>query len=270
MPSKADVRCALIGTFDQARVGDVLAESSVTVVDVASQRSSVEAIRKSDFAVVLLGAGNDGALVDAGIAIALKKSLLIIAKSSRVIPDRLIGQPRLIVEGLRREDFLLQLRTFAAAFPLRSPSKKLTKDIRVDFTYPGVLANYDSRLELRVAELLSFAGATVVGKKREKSMSRIPDLAAYFSALGQDFSTVLVEVKGSHGSVRSGSEYLREALHERNLHLGILVIDGELLEDSPSSGIVVLSLKGLEDLVAKDLLIDVLLRERNRVVHGGF
>src|SRR5690349_11721124 len=116
MTSQAALRCVVVGHHDWIDLREALAESGVSVMDVALGSDPVATIRSATFVVAFLDGGIPSTLVDVGIAVALKKPLLLVAESSTDIPDRLLGYPWLLTNGLGQKDLALQIRSFASAF----------------------------------------------------------------------------------------------------------------------------------------------------------
>lgn len=288
MTSQTVLRCAVAGAHEGIDLGEVLADSGVAVLDVAFGANPVATMRRANFVVAFLEADAPSTLVDVGIAVALKKPLLLVAESSLDIPDRLLGYPWLLTEGLAYEDLALQIVGFASAFlpkptiprdtstaRLRKRGDQLVPEIPRRSTKPAprptsqqlAREQFHSDTEFQVAQTLSRAGAAVVAQMREISALTIPDLAASFPNLGPSFSTVLVEIGGRKTRLSSKKAALRVAMEERDLQLAMLVTFEELEDAEPDPGILVMSLHRLDELVETNQLLPTLRLARNRVVH---
>ncbi|MFK5582451.1 hypothetical protein [Serinicoccus sp. LYQ131] len=288
MTSRPVLRCAVVGPHGWLGLSEALADSVATVVDLALSSDPVATIRRSTFVIAFLDGGTSSTLVDVGVALALKKPLLLVAEASSDIPDRLLGYPWLLTEGLAYEDLVLQIKGFASAF-LPKPTTARDRAVKVLRTGPHHFLRetppgrsestskpisrqpsreqFHSDTEFRVAQILSRAGATVVAQMREPSALSIPDLAASFPGLGPSFSTVLIEIAARQARLASKKSALRSAMEERGLQLGVLVTLEEPEDAEPEFGILTISLQQLEDLVETNKLLPTLRILRNRVVH---
>jgi len=288
MSPDAVLQCAVAGPHDDLDISQAFADAAVAVSDVALESDPVATIRRANFVVAFLSEGASSTLVDVGIAIALRKPVLLVAESSRNIPDRLLGYPRLVTNGLSYEDLALQLRSFAMAFVPKSTTARDEPVMRLrvgtdDSVSVARLPNvegapkaasrqlsrveFHSDTEFQVAATLSRAGATVVAQMREAQALTIPDLAASFPDLGPSFSTILVEIGARKTPLLSKKGALRSAMEERGLQLGMLVTLEELDDTNPDPGILVISLPRLGELVESNQLLATLRQARNRVVH---
>lgn len=288
MTARTALRCAVAGPLcDGIEIGEILEGTVIDVLDVAVGQNPTAIIRRADFVVAFLDDNVPSTLVDVGIAVALKKPLLLIAETSHDIPDRLLGFPWLLTQGLTREDLALQLRSFASAFlpkpttstessvarrgpRLEEAVAKAPKRGEVQSWQPTRELNreqFHSDVEFQVAETLSRAGATVVAQVRDSHELTIPDMAASFPELGASFSTVLIEVVGRMTSITTKKAALRAGMDQRGTLLGMLVTLEELADPDPSPGIIVLSIDRLIDLVESNQMLPTLRLARNRVVH---
>lgn len=284
------VRCVVAGPRGGTDLEEILSGLDATVVDVAFGPSPIATVRGASFVVAFLDRDVPSTLVDVGIAVALKKPLLLVAAEARDIPDRLLGFPWLLTQGLTHSDLALQIRGFASAFVPKQTASPASGELpRLDaerivpvaprrrtelrprrFERPLRREQFDSEPEFAVAETLSRAGATVVPQARDTSASYIPDMAASFPELGPSFSTVLIEVSPQRlmaSKMRALRRDLRDALNERGLQLGILVTVEEVEDAESEPGLLILSMQRLTELVDSGRLLPTLKQARNRVVH---
>jgi hypothetical protein len=284
---------SLASTSD-GRIRRALQSAGVEVVDLQDAPDRVKALSGCSFLVASLGSPpSPNTLIEIGLAIGMRKPVLIIADLAVDVPLTLSDQPLIIAEGLAQEDLNLQVHAFAGGFRTRYPQtprdwsyfdemlrrtapQARQTDPRV--RRPEGITNvkrrelardlFRSDAEFEVASLLTAAGAGVAAQDLGPDLRRVPDLAASFAELGPGFVPLLVEIAGRKAKLEQKAEQLRSALGERGLQLGLLVALDEIQEDLvPHRNVVTLGFRQLGQLVNDGELVPSLRRARNRIVH---
>jgi hypothetical protein len=285
--------CAISpGLAGSGPIWEALTDLGFEVRDLQDADDPTRDIRASRLLIAILGHEPSAAvLLEVGMALGLKRPVLLVAESTDTLPAALLSRPTIMSRGLAPDEVRAQVTAFAQVLAKpRTPTKPRTTPTTVEaehrpprytsepLSHPGSRQRvstpprrnyFESESAYEVASLLTESGGLVVAQDLGAHGTNMPDLAVSFPNLGTGFSTVLVEIAGLRADTVAKREQLEAACRERGVLLALLVT----LDDFPQTqflrGVATLSLSSLRRLVEDDEFGSWLVKARNRVVHGA-
>lgn len=248
--------------------------------DVGENPTAETGLADADFAIVVLNGtkADYRGVFDAGVAVGLRKPILLIQTKSRVLPVdfRRFASVKTNLSDRDAISFHLDLFLAAprvavnyAAPALRSLGREVSSGPRES------IQHFDSELERRVYQAVLAAGGTAISEPRSTSDTKYrPDFLAWLGNIDPDMlDPVVIEVRGH--TVSSEAQRIEELLlgFMQTARVRMALV---LTADAPpqrnqqlSPNILWLTIDDFEALTASAELGVYVRRARNRIVHGA-